>query len=90
MPNPLSADIRVRFELPFAQGLTGREIGRRFMLSTVSVSRLSQKLKRGLHLVPADNPRHKGQGVPCVFYRTDPPRPRHHALRVAGGFGRCP
>ena len=30
MPNPLSADIRARFELLFAQGLTGHEIGRRF------------------------------------------------------------
>lgn len=42
MPNPLSADIRARFELLFAQGLTGREIGRRLMISAASASRLSQ------------------------------------------------
>ena len=33
MPNPLSADIRARFEVLFCQGLTGREIGRRLMIS---------------------------------------------------------
>ena len=62
MPNPLSADIRARFELLFAQGLTGREIGRRLMISAASASRLSQKLKQGLRLTPADNPRNTGYG----------------------------
>lgn len=62
MPNPLSADIRTRFELLFAQGLPGREIGRRLMISAASASRLSQKLKRGLRLTPADNPRNTGHG----------------------------
>ena len=36
MPNPLSADIRARFEVLFGQGLTGREIGRRLMISAAS------------------------------------------------------
>ena len=62
MPNPLSGDIRARFELLFAQGLTGREIGRRLMISAASASRLSQRLKRGLGLTPADNPRNTGHG----------------------------
>ena len=39
MPNPLSADIRARFEVLFCQGLTGREIGRRLMISAASASR---------------------------------------------------
>lgn len=60
MPNPLTADIRARYELLFAQGLTGREIGRRLMISAASASRLSQRLKHGLRLTPADNPRNTG------------------------------
>ena len=62
MPNPLSADIRVRFEVLFAQGLTGREIGRRLIISAASASRLSRKLKQGLRLPPAENPRNTGHG----------------------------
>ncbi|WP_420883469.1 hypothetical protein [Aliiroseovarius conchicola] len=50
MPNPLSADIRMRFEKLFAEGLSGREIGRRLLISAASASRLSQKLKQGLNL----------------------------------------
>lgn len=57
MPNPLSADIRSRFERLFAEGLSGREIGLRLMISAASASRLSQKLRRGLRLTPAPNPR---------------------------------
>ena len=62
MPTPLSADIRARFEMLFAEGLTGREIGRRLMISAASASRLSQKLKQGLRLTPAQNPRNTGHG----------------------------
>lgn len=62
MPNALSADIRARFEVLFAQGLTGREIGGRLMISAVSASRLSQKLRQGLRLLPAENPRNAGRG----------------------------
>jgi transposase len=62
MPNPLSADIRVRFERLFAEGLSGREIGRRLLISAASASRLSQKLRKGLQLTPAKNPRNTGQG----------------------------
>ncbi len=39
MPNPLSADIRARFVGLIAEGLTGREIGRRLMISAASASR---------------------------------------------------
>lgn len=62
MPNPLSADIRARFEALFAQGLTGREIGRRLMISAASAPRLSRKLKQGLRLTPAENPSNTGHG----------------------------
>ena len=62
MPNPLSADIRTRFEVLFSEGLTGREIGRRLMISAASASRLSQKLKLDLRLTPAQNPRNTGHG----------------------------
>lgn len=62
MPNPLSADIRSRFEVLFAQGFSGREIGRRLMISAASASRLSQKLRQGLRLTPARNPRNTGHG----------------------------
>lgn len=62
MPNRLSADMRARFEVLFAQGLTGREIGRRLMISAASAWRLCQKLKRGLPLTPGDNPRKTGRG----------------------------
>lgn len=58
----LSADIRARFEVLFAEGLTGREIGRRLMISAASASRLSQKLRQGLRLSPAENPRNTGHG----------------------------
>ena len=63
MPNPLSADIRSRFEALFAEGLSGREIGRRLMISAASASRLSQKLRQGLRLTPAPNPRNTGHGM---------------------------
>ncbi len=59
---PLSADIRARFEVLFAEGLSGREIGRRLMISAAPASRLSQGLKRGLRLAPLDNPRNTGHG----------------------------
>ena len=48
MPNPLSADIRALFEAFFSEGLAGREIGRRMMLSKTSASRLPRKLRQGL------------------------------------------
>lgn len=62
MPNPLSTDIRTRFERLFAEGLSGREIGHRLMISAASASRLSQKLRQGLRLTPAKNPRNTGHG----------------------------
>jgi transposase len=54
--------IRVRFEKLFAEGLTGRGVDRRLMISAASASRLAQKLKRGLRLTPAENPRNTGRG----------------------------
>ena len=68
MPNPLSDDVRARFEMPVAEGFTGREIGRRLMISAASASRLSQKLKQGLRLTPAQNPRNTGHGRLAPFH----------------------
>ncbi len=62
MPKPLSADIRARFERLFSEGLSGREIGRRLMISAASASRLSQRLRQGRCLTPAPNPRNTGRG----------------------------
>lgn len=59
---PLFADIRARFEELFAEGQTGREVGRRLMISAAPASRLSRKLRQGLHLTPAKNLRNKGHG----------------------------
>jgi transposase len=88
MPNPLSADIRTRFEVLFAEGLSGREIGRRLMISAASASRLSQKLRRGLRLTPAPNPRNTGHGRLAPYHdfliELIHPRPGHHAQGAAG------
>ena len=62
MPNPLSVDIRVRFERLFSKGLSGREIGRRLVISAASASGLSQRLRQGRCLTPARNPRNTGHG----------------------------
>lgn len=58
MPNPLSVDIRARYEVLFNEGLSGREISHRLLISAASASRLSQRLKRAradwfAHRVPA-------------------------------------
>ena len=68
MPNPLSTDIRTRFERLFAEGLSGREIGRRLMISAASASRLSQNLRQGLRLTPAKNPRNTGHGKLAPYH----------------------
>ena len=57
-----TSPIRTRFERLFAEGLSGREIGRRLLISAASASRLSQKLRQGLQLTPARNPRNTGRG----------------------------
>jgi len=62
MPNALSADIRLRFETLYREGLSGREAGRRLMISAASASRLARRIKRGTGLEPALNPRKTGKG----------------------------
>jgi len=62
MLNALSADIRLRFETLYREGLSGREAGRRLMISAASASRLAQRIKRGTGLEPAVNPRKTGKG----------------------------
>jgi transposase len=68
MPKPLSADIRSRFRRLFDEGLSGREIGRRLMISAASASRLAQKIRRGVSLAPALNPRKTGHGRLAPFH----------------------
>ena len=62
MPNALSADVRSRFEILYREGLSGREAGRRLIISAASASRLAQRIKRGSGLEPAVNPRKTGKG----------------------------
>jgi transposase len=62
MPNALSADVRSRFEVLYREGLSGREAGRRLIISAASASRLAQRIKRGNDLEPAVNPRKTGKG----------------------------
>ena len=62
MPNALSADVRSRFRKLYDEGLTGREIGRRLMISAASASRFAQKIKRGVSLDPLPNQRKTGRG----------------------------
>jgi transposase len=68
MPKPLSADIRSRFRRLFDEGLSGREIGRRLMISAASASRLAQKIRRGVSLAPAPNRRKTGRGRLAPFH----------------------
>lgn len=68
MPNPLSADIRHRFRQLFDKGLSGREIGRRLLISAASASRLAQKIRQGVGLDPAPNPRKTGRGRLAPFH----------------------
>ncbi len=62
MPNALSADVRSRFEILYREGLSGREAGRRLIISAASASRLAQRITRGRGLEPAVNPRQTGKG----------------------------
>ena len=55
MLNPLSADICRRFRRLFLESFSGREIGRRLMISAASASRLAQKIRQGASLAPAQN-----------------------------------
>ena len=61
MPNLLSADIRRRFRQLFVEDFSGREIGRRLMISAASASRLAQRIRQGASLAPAANPRKTGR-----------------------------
>ena len=62
MLRPLSADIRARFERLFSNGPSGREIGRRLMISAASVSQLSRSLKQRRCLMPVPKPKDTGRG----------------------------
>ena len=68
MPEPLFADIRSRFRRLYDEGLSGREIGRRLMISAATASRLVQKIRRGVSLAPALNRRKTGRGRLAPFH----------------------
>lgn len=62
MPNPLSQDIRDRFQLLHTEGHSAREIGRRLLISAATAVRYADSLRRGCELTPAPNARRRGHG----------------------------
>ena len=62
MPNPLSSDIRHRFELLHKEGHSAREIGRRLLISAATAVRYADALRQGYDLTPALNSRRRGHG----------------------------
>jgi len=54
--------------------LSGREIGRRLPISAASASRLARKIRRGVGLDPAPNPRKTGRGrlAPFLDFLVEP------------------
>ena len=60
MPNPLSQDIRHRFQLLHKEGHSAREIGRRLLISAATAVRYADSLRRGRDLTPASNSRMAG------------------------------
>lgn len=57
MPNAPLADVRSRFEMLYREGPSGREAGRRLMISAASASRLGRRIRQGSGLEPPVNPR---------------------------------
>jgi transposase len=62
MPNPLSQDIRHRFQLLHKEGRSAREIGRRLLISAATAVRYADNLRQGHDLTPASNSRRRGHG----------------------------
>ena len=62
MPAPISLDLRRRFQRCLEAGLSGREAGRRLMISAATASRLGKKIRQGDGLAPAKSGRPPGWG----------------------------
>ena len=62
MPAPLSLDIRHRFQRLIKKGVSGREAGRRLLISAASASRLGNKIANGEDLTPKPSGGRKGGG----------------------------
>ena len=62
MPAPLSFDIRHRFQRLIKKGVSGREAGRRLLISAASASRLGSKIANGEDLTPKPSGGRKGGG----------------------------
>lgn len=62
MPQPLSLDIRRRFQRCIEGGLSGREAARRLLISAATASRLGRKIARGGSLEPEPCGPKRGKG----------------------------
>ena len=62
MSNPLSRDIRHRFQRLHKEGHCAREIGRRLLISAATAVRYADSPGRAHDLTPAPNPRLRGHG----------------------------
>jgi transposase len=56
MPTSLSPDIRYRFQVQHREGLSGRGIGRRLLISVATAVRFAACLRRTGNLTSAANP----------------------------------
>lgn len=52
MPTPLSLDLRRGFRHAIEEGVSGREVARRLMISAATGARLARKVRRGEPLAP--------------------------------------
>ena len=68
MPNPLSIDIRRRFQRYIEEGLSGREAARRLLISAATASRLGRKIAQGRSLEPASCGPKRGQGKLAPYH----------------------
>jgi transposase len=66
MPQPLSVDLRRRFQAYLAEGLSGREAARRLRISAATASRLGRRIARGepLEARPSGGSRGRGKLAP--------------------------
>lgn len=62
MPQPLSSDLRRRFQAYLADGLSGREAARRLRISAATASRLGRRIARGEPLEARRGTGSRGRG----------------------------
>lgn len=73
MPQPLSADLRRRFQAYLAEGLSGREAARRLRISAATASRLGRRIARGepLEARRSGGSRGRGKLAPHMDFLTE-------------------